>query len=353
MRLGIIGSGAVTEILHLPAASAVLEVVITHVADLSTIRAQQVAARFNIPNWTTDWREMIGNVDAVLVATPPHTHVGISIRAMEAGLDVLCEKPLAASVSDIDRLIAVATKTGRHLAVGLARHWFWNAGVVKRFLEEGMFGDITEVHIEEGGKYSWPARTSSIFEEETGVGVLLANGVHNLDLLTWWFGENIGIKLYEDDAWHGPEANCRAELELPYDGKMVTGLVEFSTTRLVENKILIRGTRLTVEINPLYDGDKMVLSAGTQQALFGNQPVLARPENDESVSSLVRSQAEQLRRFATSCKTDVATDVTAQEARKSLVLIERCYAQRRLLQSPWLPYSGTSLGMKTIERGGS
>ena len=349
LHLGIIGCGAATEILHLSAASLVPEVNITYVADLSAARAQELAEAFGITNWSTDWREMIGNVDAVLVATPPHTHAGLSMEAMQAGMDVLCEKPLATSMSDVNRMIAVAKETGRHLSVGHARRWFWNTRLVKKYLDEGFFGDVVEVHIEEGGRYSWPAHTSSIFDRETAVGVLLANGVHDIDLLSWWFGENIAVKSYEDDSWNGPEANCRAEFGLPYRGGLANSVVEFSTTRLLKNRILIRATKLTVEIDPIYDGDAMVISAGVETALFGEEKIVISRKGSGDNSSMLRAHAEQLRRFAVSCKTGETEDVSANEAVRSLNLIEKCYSQRRLLKHPWINYSGRRLGVREYE----
>lgn len=349
LKLGIIGCGAATEILHLPAASITSEVTVTHLADLSAERAEHISLAFSIPSWDTDWHKMIGSVDAVLISTPPHTHAEIAVEAMEAGLDVLCEKPLATTMLDVDHLISAANKTGRHLSVGHARRWFWNTQFVKQLLDNHLFGDVVEVSVEEGGRFNWPAQTPCIFEKETGVGVLLANGIHCMDLLIYWFGEKIRVNDYEDDGWHGPEANCRAEFDLSYDDKPVIGTVDFSTTRSVENRIIIKGSRLTAEINPLYEGDDICISPGLQEAFFGDRRLVVAQKGDKSVWSMVRAHAEQLRRFAISCNSGETVDVSAEEARKSLVLIAECYAKRRLLEFPWLPYSGTMLGIREHE----
>ena len=224
--------------------------------------------------------------------------------------------------------------------------------MVNKFLDEGLFGDVVEVHIEEGGRYSWPAHTSSIFDRETAAGVLLANGVHDIDLLSWWFGENIAVKSYEDDSWHGCEANCRAELGLPYRGGLANSVLEFSTTRLLKNRILVRGTKLTVDIDPIYAGDAMVISAGAETALFGEEKLAIGPKDGGTDSSMLRAHAEQLRRFAVSCITGKAEDVSANEAVRSLILIEKCYSQRRLFRHPWMTYLGRRLGVREYENAG-
>ncbi len=66
----------------------------------------------------TDWRELIGKVDVAVVATPTVKHAGIGIGLLESGIDVLVEKPIAATVDEAERLVAAARANNRILQVG-------------------------------------------------------------------------------------------------------------------------------------------------------------------------------------------------------------------------------------------
>ncbi len=74
-RIGIIGAGAITEESYLPAAMLISHLEITHIVDLDQMRARQVAADFKIPIATSDYHELFGKVDGVVVATPPSSHL--------------------------------------------------------------------------------------------------------------------------------------------------------------------------------------------------------------------------------------------------------------------------------------
>ena len=71
IKLGIIGCGAITEGGYLPAVKLLSNIVLTHVVDLDLERAGGVARHFDIPNFVDDYRLLYGQVDAVVVATPP------------------------------------------------------------------------------------------------------------------------------------------------------------------------------------------------------------------------------------------------------------------------------------------
>ncbi len=112
IRLGIIGCGAITETRYLPAVRLLSNLVLTHVVDLDLERAESVAKHFDIPNFVDDYREIFGQVDAVVVATPPNSHAQISIDCLDNNLHVLCEKPLASSVEEAKQMIAASRRSG-------------------------------------------------------------------------------------------------------------------------------------------------------------------------------------------------------------------------------------------------
>jgi predicted dehydrogenase len=112
MRLAIIGCGTIAQVMHLPYAIEVPEVDLRALVDPDGRRRRTLADRYNVPATFEAVGDLLAaddvEVDAVVVLTPPHTHVDAILPALEAGLDVLVEKPLAVSPDDADRLVEAA-----------------------------------------------------------------------------------------------------------------------------------------------------------------------------------------------------------------------------------------------------
>jgi predicted dehydrogenase len=147
LRIGLIGAGywgpnyarVVTE---LPDAD------LAAVCDASRDALEFVATRAPGAWRTTDAAELFASsdVDAIIVATPTSTHYELALAALEAGKDVLCEKPLAATVSECDELVAAAAEGDRILFTG---HTFlFNPAVLRMraLIEEGALGRLVYAH---------------------------------------------------------------------------------------------------------------------------------------------------------------------------------------------------------------
>src|SRR6266508_4166395 len=92
------------------------------VCDLDEEKARRVAAERNTAA-TTDWRTLIGRVDAVSLAVPTESHCEIACPLLEAGIRVLVEKPISRTLDEADRMIAAAQKSGAILQVGHAERF--------------------------------------------------------------------------------------------------------------------------------------------------------------------------------------------------------------------------------------
>ncbi len=128
LRLGVIGLGRFIEIGHLPTYfhspySPRIEVVA--ICDLSEDRLTDVGDRCGIAARYTDYGQMFARerLDAVSVVTPDHTHAAPVVAALEAGLDVLVEKPMATTVGDAHRMVQAARKANRRLLVDFHKRY--------------------------------------------------------------------------------------------------------------------------------------------------------------------------------------------------------------------------------------
>ena len=118
MRLGLIGAGAMAR-RHVGALRRHDDVSITAVCDVDGARAAELASSLDART-TTDWAELVGapDIDAALICTPPAAHAGPACAALEQGLAVYLEKPLARSAEDGERIVAAWRRSGAVCAIG-------------------------------------------------------------------------------------------------------------------------------------------------------------------------------------------------------------------------------------------
>src|SRR6202042_2674428 len=107
------------------------------------------------------------------------------ILAMEAGRDVLCEKPLGTTVDTCMRLATVAEALGHRIAVAMVRRFIPAVVAIRSAIHGGLLGDVQEVDVEHGGSFHWPSESGSYFRKENG-GIFLNMGVHYLDMIEDW-----------------------------------------------------------------------------------------------------------------------------------------------------------------------
>ena len=117
--------------------------------DVDEKRAAGARQRFSKARYYADFRKVFDQkgIDAVLVATPDHTHAVVSMAAMKAGKHLYCEKPLCHSVHEVKVLMETAKKTGLVTQMGTQMHGSPNYRRVVELVRKQAIGDIKEVHI--------------------------------------------------------------------------------------------------------------------------------------------------------------------------------------------------------------
>ncbi|MBF4461261.1 MULTISPECIES: Gfo/Idh/MocA family protein [unclassified Rathayibacter] len=145
---------------------------------------------------STDWREVIArdDVDLVDICTPGDTHAEIAIAALEAGKHVLCEKPLANSVEEAERMVAAAAASGRVAMCGFSYRRTPALALAKRFIEEGRLGEIRHVraqYLQDWLSDSEAPLTWRLQKERAGSGALGDIGAHSIDTAQWLTGQRI------------------------------------------------------------------------------------------------------------------------------------------------------------------
>ncbi|MFN2167701.1 MAG: Gfo/Idh/MocA family protein [Anaerolineae bacterium] len=117
------------------------------VASRSQESAAAYAAEWEIPRAFGSYQAMLdsGEVDAVYIILPNHLHAEWSMRAMRSGVHVLCEKPFALSLAEVDAMIATARETGRVLAEAFMYRHHPQTKLAGELVQNGKVGDVTVV----------------------------------------------------------------------------------------------------------------------------------------------------------------------------------------------------------------
>ena len=191
--------------------------------------------------------------DLAIVASPHSLHAAQSIHLLEAGVSVLCEKPMATSADDASAMARAAAASRGLLAIGLVRRFFPAAQAIRSMLSQRMLGEISSFEFSEGSaSFGWPAASRGYFDrQEAQGGVLMDIGVHALDLLQWWLGRP-AIVAFADDAMGGIEANCLIHCRLAGGA---TGTLRLSRDCALANRYTIRGTRGPLDAS---DADRLI-----------------------------------------------------------------------------------------------
>lgn len=328
VRLAVVGCGAVATIHHLPAIVASERAEATVLVDADLGRAQALAARFGVPEAATDYRAVLDRVDAAVIALPNSLHAPVAIDLLRRGVPVLVEKPMAMNGREADEMIAAAEASGAVLAVGLDFRFFDSSLFVRNLLADGLLGEIRRFEMRQGVIPRWPFATDFLLKKETaGGGVLADFGVHVLDLLLWWLGDWQEIE-YFDDAMGGLESDCEMRLTMRSGA---TGFVEISRTRNLRNTCVFEGERATLEVG-IWDPDPEVrlLIADRAVSLAGH----ARRPGGAGIN-FTDVFLRQLDDFAGAIRDGREPFVPGREGRRSLDLIDACYARRQPLELPW------------------
>jgi predicted dehydrogenase/nucleoside-diphosphate-sugar epimerase len=189
-RVGIIGAGYVSAH-HLRALKTLASVQVVGIADLDLARAQAAAKAFNLPGAYGSVEELLASgVDVVHVLTPPAFHAALSIQALEAGVHVLVEKPMAETPEQCERMMAAASSSGRTLGVV---HSGRLDPIVLRGVEivrGGGIGEVLSIDFHRSSDYpAWPGGGKLPPQYRKGSYPFQDLGVHGLAIAEAFLGE--------------------------------------------------------------------------------------------------------------------------------------------------------------------
>lgn len=129
-------------------------------ADKNIQRVKELANKFDTNSISDDYKQVIGKVDAAILAVPHHLHNPIAIGLLNNGIHVLVEKPMALTLAECNSMISAAEQGGANLAVGLVRRFLYSHQFVKKIISANFLGKIRSFDVSEGSIYNWPVASN-------------------------------------------------------------------------------------------------------------------------------------------------------------------------------------------------
>lgn len=255
VRVGVIGAGRAAQVVHLPILARIRGARIAGVADPDENKAETIANRFGAEASAPSLEELaeVVDLDAVVVCTPNDAHEGVALSALEAGLHVLCERPLATSSDAARRMLAAARDADRRLMVAMNHRFRLDLRHMRRFVRSGELGDpfflrATSLNQRERR----PRRGWRRDPDRAGGGVLMDLGVSAVDAALWLL-DFPDVERVTAHFHHGDRVEESAALLLR-SGSGVTVSVEVSWEHVAEGSrhgLFALGTAGSAETPPL------------------------------------------------------------------------------------------------------
>ena len=204
LKAGIVGCGGIANAKHLPAMAACGLYEVTAFCDILPERAEESKRSFGTENAKVfqDYRDLLKeDLDVVYVTTPNRSHAEISIAAMKAGKDVMCEKPMAISYAEAEQMVNTAKETGRVLNIAYQNRYRPDAAYLKEMCRSGELGEIYFAKAHALRRRAVPTWGVFLNEEEQGGGPMIDIGTHALDL-TLWMMDNYEVASVTGSVFH-------------------------------------------------------------------------------------------------------------------------------------------------------
>ncbi len=191
VRVGVVGTSWWADDFHLPTLKSHPQAEIAAICGRDRDRAEAMAKKYDIPRVFTDYREMIekGSLDALVVSVPDDLHYTMTMDALDSGLHVLCEKPMAPNARQAREMYEKAEAVGVKHMVLFTYRWPPHYQYLKTLIDTGYVGRIFQCQLRflsgygRDGQYGWR------FDRQRANGIWGDLGSHMTDFARWYVGD--------------------------------------------------------------------------------------------------------------------------------------------------------------------
>lgn len=196
-RIGIIGCGKIAQVRHIPEYLANGKAKICAVYDINQERAKEIASALNAVSYESVDALLSSGLDAVSVCTSNDSHAEIAVKALDRGLHVLCEKPMAVTLEGAEKMVEAARKNGRILMIGQNQRLNGTHQRAHELIRKGEIGKVIsfETVFAHSGPETWsvdPGKNTWFFDKKKAVmGAMADLGIHKTDLIRFLLDDDI------------------------------------------------------------------------------------------------------------------------------------------------------------------
>ena len=198
IHIGIIGCGKIAQVRHIPEYAANPDAELTGYFNPKRFRAEEMAAKYGGKVYDTA-EELLADpaIDAVSICAANYAHAELTVKALQAGKHVLCEKPMATTIEDCEAMLAAAKDSGKYLMIAHNQRLTKAHLEAKRLLDEGLIGKIISFRTTfgHGGPETWsisPGKDVWFFDKKrAAMGAMADLGVHKTDLIHFLTGQRV------------------------------------------------------------------------------------------------------------------------------------------------------------------
>ncbi|WP_414663394.1 Gfo/Idh/MocA family protein [Horticoccus sp. 23ND18S-11] len=296
--------------------------------DVERDRVNAFCARHKIAIARTDYEQALreDRPDIVLVAAPPSLHAAMSIAAMESGAWVLCEKPLCASLAELDRIAEAEVRTGRYTACVFQQRFASSTAHLRRLAAEGLLGRplVAVCHTlwyRDSSYYAIPWRGK--WTTELG-GPTMGLGIHAMDHLLHILGDWAEVRAHAATLDRAIEVEDVSMALVRFANGALASVVNSALSPRQETSIRLDYQRATVELTHLYGytRDNWKLTLAPTAAEEGNSLVQAWQHFPPDFGS---THAAQLAEFVADRDAGRRPSTSGDDARRTLELMTALY----------------------------
>ena len=329
IRVALVGCGAIAST-HARALTEIKRASCTALFDVDPARADFLRRGF-FPSASVvgDLEEVAAHADAAIVAVPNVHHAAVSVKLLQAGVHVLCEKPLAISREEAEKMAEAARESSRVLACGFVRRFFGSTELVSDALSRHLVGAPLRFEVHES-VWNWPLNRATFDRQVAGGGVLMDLGPHIFDLLARGFGP-LEVTEYFDDARGGVEAAALVRVTCMTDHGPITGSIHLTRAFRTTNRAQIVCANGHIDVDP---HQRLQI-----QISFGNERPFVTTASVPAFDPFVK----QLENFCAAINEGAQLIAPAEAGVTVAAAIERCYSRRKLYLEPWALTAGAAV----------
>jgi predicted dehydrogenase len=244
IRWGLIGAGWIATKAIAPAMQAAPNAIVQAVASRDPKRSQAL----NPITIHNSYEALINNpeVEAVYISLPNHLHCEWTVKALNAGKHVLCEKPFAMNAAEVEAMIKAARDNNRLLVEAVSSMWHPRMTRLIEYVKNGSLGEIISID----SSFTFPAEIEGNYRNspDMGGGALYDVGVYPLHAIAALVGDNSKAVVKSYDKKMGPTGvDLTSKWQMQFDGAITTtGLASFEAPE--NQRLVVNGTKQSIEL---------------------------------------------------------------------------------------------------------